>query len=202
MNVCVASIVDLMWWHRRSWADRDDDDDDDGVESDDQEHRSCHECESPVLDDTVQKSAQGVELGSRKRKAVRMPNLRWAMEGENTKNAATARTASATFRASANGGQDARMRKGSSGKTSSPGAGLPSNGGVPVDDAPPPGVVNPAAASLCAGCGLPIVDRYILRVMDHSWHESCLQCSICHAPLEQSCYSRDRKLFCKADYDK
>ncbi|KAL1426662.1 hypothetical protein MTO96_018133 [Rhipicephalus appendiculatus] len=38
--------------------------------------------------------------------------------------------------------------------------------------------------------------------MEHSWHEACLQCSVCHAPLEQSCYSRDRKLFCKADYDK
>ncbi|CAN7941837.1 unnamed protein product [Ixodes hexagonus] len=74
-----------------------------------------------------------------------------------------------------------------------------------VEDSVSPGAeqgTGSASASLCAGCGLPIVDRYILRVMEHSWHESCLQCSVCHAPLEQSCYSRDKKLFCKADYDK
>ncbi|KAH9359876.1 hypothetical protein HPB48_014412 [Haemaphysalis longicornis] len=100
------------------------------------------------------------------------------------------------------------MRKGSGSKSPSSSSAAPGGGGCPVagDDAPPAAAVGSshpsAAASLCAGCGLPIVDRYILRVMDHSWHEACLQCSVCHAPLEQSCYSRDRKLFCKADYDK
>ncbi|KAH7979120.1 hypothetical protein HPB49_008263 [Dermacentor silvarum] len=104
-------------------------------------------------------------------------------------------------------GPESRMRKGSGSKSPSSSSGAP--GGCPVagDDAPAtaaPASSHPsaAAASLCAGCGLPIVDRYILRVMEHSWHEACLQCSVCHAPLEQSCYSRDRKLFCKADYDK
>ncbi|XP_049516245.1 LIM homeobox transcription factor 1-beta isoform X1 [Dermacentor silvarum] len=150
----------------------------------------------------------GVELGSRKRKAVRMPNLqRWAMDSENSKSTASARGASVpSFRAS-NTGPESRMRKGSGSKSPSSSSGAP--GGCPVagDDAPAtaaPASSHPsaAAASLCAGCGLPIVDRYILRVMEHSWHEACLQCSVCHAPLEQSCYSRDRKLFCKADYDK
>ncbi|KAH7979121.1 hypothetical protein HPB49_008264 [Dermacentor silvarum] len=44
----------------------------------------------------------GVELGSRKRKAVRMPNLqRWAMDSENSKSTASARGASVpSFRAS------------------------------------------------------------------------------------------------------
>ncbi|KAH8034567.1 hypothetical protein HPB51_025718 [Rhipicephalus microplus] len=43
-----------------------------------------------------------VELGSRKRKAVRMPNLqRWAMDSENSKSTASARGASVpSFRAS------------------------------------------------------------------------------------------------------
>ncbi|KAL3246166.1 hypothetical protein MRX96_057901 [Rhipicephalus microplus] len=104
-------------------------------------------------------------------------------------------------------GPESRMRKGSGSKSPSSSSVTP--GGCPVagDDAPATaapasGHPSAAAASLCAGCGLPIVDRYILRVMEHSWHEACLQCSVCHAPLEQSCYSRDRKLFCKADYDK
>ncbi|XP_077562573.1 LIM homeobox transcription factor 1-beta-like [Haemaphysalis longicornis] len=150
-----------------------------------------------------------VELGSRKRKAVRMPNLqRWPMDSENSKSTASARGASVPAFRTSNTGPDGRMRKGSGSKSPSSSSAAPGGGGCPVagDDAPPAAAVGSshpsAAASLCAGCGLPIVDRYILRVMDHSWHEACLQCSVCHAPLEQSCYSRDRKLFCKADYDK
>ncbi|XP_076329962.1 LIM homeobox transcription factor 1-beta-like [Tachypleus tridentatus] len=54
----------------------------------------------------------------------------------------------------------------------------------------------------CAACNQPIIDRYIMRVMENSWHESCLLCSVCHSHLTQTCYSRDRKLYCKADYDK
>lgn len=55
---------------------------------------------------------------------------------------------------------------------------------------------------VCTGCQQAIADRYIMRVMDHSWHESCLQCSVCRIILTQTCYSRDCKLYCKADYDK
>ena len=55
---------------------------------------------------------------------------------------------------------------------------------------------------LCCGCGRPIEDRYLLRVMDNSWHEHCLQCSICRHPLTQSCFVKDSKLLCKADYDR
>ncbi|XP_022238737.1 LIM homeobox transcription factor 1-beta-like [Limulus polyphemus] len=54
----------------------------------------------------------------------------------------------------------------------------------------------------CTACRQPIVDRYIMRVMDNSWHEGCLLCSVCHNHLTKTCYSRDRKLYCKADYDK
>ncbi|KAK7094955.1 hypothetical protein V1264_006426 [Littorina saxatilis] len=55
---------------------------------------------------------------------------------------------------------------------------------------------------LCAGCHCPIDDRYLLRVMDNSWHETCLQCALCHQPLAGSCFARDRQLYCKTDYDK
>lgn len=55
---------------------------------------------------------------------------------------------------------------------------------------------------ICVGCRQRICDRYIMRVMDHSWHESCLQCSVCRIILTKTCYSRDCKLYCKTDYDK
>jgi len=60
----------------------------------------------------------------------------------------------------------------------------------------------PMSTELCAGCRLPIEDRFLLRVMDNSWHERCLQCSVCLEPLRQSCFIKDRRLLCRFDYDK
>uniref|UniRef100_A0A3P9AF10 LIM homeobox transcription factor 1, beta b n=1 Tax=Esox lucius TaxID=8010 RepID=A0A3P9AF10_ESOLU len=54
--------------------------------------------------------------------------------------------------------------------------------------------------SLCEGCQRPISDRFLMRVNDSSWHEECLQCAMCLQPLTASCYFRDRKLYCKRDY--
>ncbi|XP_064456980.1 LIM homeobox transcription factor 1-beta-like isoform X2 [Ornithodoros turicata] len=122
-----------------------------------------------------------------------MPNLRWTMDADDAK-ANAARNAPPGFRGTTtvNGGEGGqRMRKNS-------GSGLGKTSVLPGDDVSSANTVT----SVCVGCGLPIVDRYILRVMELSWHESCLQCSVCHAHLQESCYSRDRKLFCKADYDK
>ncbi|KAK3088388.1 hypothetical protein FSP39_018537 [Pinctada imbricata] len=59
-----------------------------------------------------------------------------------------------------------------------------------------------AHKEICAGCQRPIEDRFLLKVMEFSWHEHCVVCSICHAPLSGTCYQRDRKFFCKLDYDK
>ncbi|KPP71851.1 hypothetical protein Z043_109197 [Scleropages formosus] len=39
-----------------------------------------------------------------------------------------------------------------------------------------------------------------MRVNESSWHEECLQCAVCRQPLSTSCYLRDRKLYCKHDY--
>ncbi|XP_071801858.1 LIM homeobox transcription factor 1-beta-like isoform X2 [Asterias amurensis] len=55
---------------------------------------------------------------------------------------------------------------------------------------------------VCAGCARPIEDRYLMKVMDHCWHEHCLQCCVCQSPLSHSCFARDRKLYCKLDYEK
>lgn len=57
-----------------------------------------------------------------------------------------------------------------------------------------------AAIPKCAGCGEPILDRFILKVLDRSWHSRCLQCHDCHARLSDKCFSKGEKVFCKDDF--
>ncbi|MEQ2287844.1 hypothetical protein AMECASPLE_016846 [Ameca splendens] len=54
--------------------------------------------------------------------------------------------------------------------------------------------------AVCAGCHRPIRDRFLLRVSDDLWHEECVRCAACGDPLRNSCFLRDRKLFCRRDY--
>ncbi|KAK5878477.1 hypothetical protein CesoFtcFv8_023877 [Champsocephalus esox] len=54
--------------------------------------------------------------------------------------------------------------------------------------------------AVCEGCSRIISDRFLMRVNDTSWHERCLQCSACQQPLTNTCYSRDTRLYCRADY--
>ncbi|KAM6986046.1 LIM homeobox transcription factor 1-beta-like [Aplochiton taeniatus] len=54
--------------------------------------------------------------------------------------------------------------------------------------------------AVCEGCQRPISDRFLMRVNESSWHEECLQCTVCQQPLTTTCYFRDRKLYCKVDY--
>ncbi|XP_050423930.1 LIM homeobox transcription factor 1-beta isoform X1 [Adelges cooleyi] len=54
----------------------------------------------------------------------------------------------------------------------------------------------------CEGCGLKIVDRFLMRVGSSSWHEHCVTCSACGIPLSTSCYYRHNGLYCKNDYDR
>lgn len=55
---------------------------------------------------------------------------------------------------------------------------------------------------MCCGCGLEILDRYLLKVNNRTWHPRCLQCSVCRAPLRghSSCYVKNQEVFCKLDY--
>uniref|UniRef100_A0A4W4GXU2 LIM homeobox transcription factor 1, beta b n=3 Tax=Electrophorus TaxID=8004 RepID=A0A4W4GXU2_ELEEL len=55
--------------------------------------------------------------------------------------------------------------------------------------------------NVCEGCKRPISDRFLMRVNESSWHEECVQCAVCQQPLITTCYSRDRKLYCKQDYE-
>ncbi|XP_070845069.1 LIM/homeobox protein LMX-1.2-like [Chaetodon trifascialis] len=61
------------------------------------------------------------------------------------------------------------------------------------------GTASPQQA-VCEGCTQIISDRFLMRVNDASWHEECLQCAACHQPLTATCYTRNTKLYCKADY--
>uniref|UniRef100_A0A3P8UFD9 LIM homeobox transcription factor 1, alpha n=1 Tax=Amphiprion percula TaxID=161767 RepID=A0A3P8UFD9_AMPPE len=54
--------------------------------------------------------------------------------------------------------------------------------------------------AVCAGCHRLIRDRFLLRVTDGLWHEECVRCAACGDALRNSCFLRDRKLYCKRDY--
>ncbi|XP_053205947.1 LIM/homeobox protein Lhx5-like isoform X2 [Panonychus citri] len=54
----------------------------------------------------------------------------------------------------------------------------------------------------CAGCDLPIKDRYLDKILDVTWHIHCVICFDCKSSLTGKCYTRDGKLFCKQDFFK
>ncbi|XP_042365594.1 LIM homeobox transcription factor 1-beta-like [Plectropomus leopardus] len=59
---------------------------------------------------------------------------------------------------------------------------------------------NSLQQAVCKGCTRIISDRFLMRVNEASWHEECLQCAVCQQPLTATCYLRDTRLYCKADY--
>lgn len=69
-------------------------------------------------------------------------------------------------------------------------------------DVAPPGPEFRGGGELCAGCESPIADRFLLRVNERSWHETCVKCAVCLSALTGTCYCRDRLLYCKHDYEK
>ena len=52
----------------------------------------------------------------------------------------------------------------------------------------------------CTGCGLLILDRFILKVLDNNWHSKCLKCAHCNEALKDKCFVRDSEVFCKEDF--
>uniref|UniRef100_A0A803SRV9 LIM zinc-binding domain-containing protein n=1 Tax=Anolis carolinensis TaxID=28377 RepID=A0A803SRV9_ANOCA len=52
----------------------------------------------------------------------------------------------------------------------------------------------------CAGCERPILDRFLLNVLDRPWHIKCVQCCECKCNLTEKCFSREGKLYCKNDF--
>uniref|UniRef100_A0A2P2IE70 LIM/homeobox protein Lhx1-like n=1 Tax=Hirondellea gigas TaxID=1518452 RepID=A0A2P2IE70_9CRUS len=52
----------------------------------------------------------------------------------------------------------------------------------------------------CARCSKPITGKFLLTVLERTWHAECVRCSDCEATLTDKCFSRDGKLFCKIDF--
>jgi len=52
----------------------------------------------------------------------------------------------------------------------------------------------------CAGCGKPILDRFLLHFMGKTWHASCVKCKICGRLLDDKCFFRDGKIYCREDF--
>lgn len=53
---------------------------------------------------------------------------------------------------------------------------------------------------ICAGCQGQIVDKYLLNVLDRTWHIRCVQCSDCGCALNDKCFSKEGKLYCRTDF--
>ena len=51
-----------------------------------------------------------------------------------------------------------------------------------------------------AGCGLLILDRFILKVLDKNWHSKCLKCANCNELLKDKCFVKDSDVYCKEDF--
>ncbi|XP_049794702.1 LIM/homeobox protein Lhx1 [Schistocerca nitens] len=52
----------------------------------------------------------------------------------------------------------------------------------------------------CAGCDKPILDKFLLNVLERTWHAECVRCFDCHGNLTDKCFSREGKLFCRNDF--
>ena len=53
---------------------------------------------------------------------------------------------------------------------------------------------------MCAGCQEPILERFLMKVLDKSWHVQCVKCSECQCLLSEKCFSRENKLYCRSDF--
>ena len=61
---------------------------------------------------------------------------------------------------------------------------------------------NSCYGNVCLNCGLPILETFVLKLKGFSYHEHCLCCSVCKAPLGEAekCFFRDGNIYCKDDF--
>ena len=52
----------------------------------------------------------------------------------------------------------------------------------------------------CAACFRPIRDRFILKVLDKPWHPACVRCALCQKLLDEKCFYREGKMYCRDDF--
>lgn len=53
---------------------------------------------------------------------------------------------------------------------------------------------------VCVSCGQPIMDKFVLKVMDMCWHAHCLRCVDCQLPLTDKCFFKDDHVYCRDDF--
>ena len=53
---------------------------------------------------------------------------------------------------------------------------------------------------VCSACEKPILDKYVLTVLEKPWHPNCVRCVDCGYVLNEKCFSRDGKIYCKIDF--
>jgi len=53
---------------------------------------------------------------------------------------------------------------------------------------------------VCTHCDKPILDKYVLTVLEAPWHPNCVRCSDCGAGLDEKCFSREGKIYCREDF--
>lgn len=46
------------------------------------------------------------------------------------------------------------------------------------------------------------MERFLMKVLDKSWHVQCVKCSECQCLLSEKCFSRENKLYCRSDFFK
>jgi hypothetical protein len=42
--------------------------------------------------------------------------------------------------------------------------------------------------------------QYVLTVLEKPWHPACVRCSDCRAALNEKCFARDGKIYCRDDF--
>ncbi|CAF1377422.1 unnamed protein product [Adineta steineri] len=58
------------------------------------------------------------------------------------------------------------------------------------------------SVSQCSGCSQPMYNPMLSNVLDRLWHPDCVRCFTCRCILNEQCYSREGKLYCKDDFIK
>eukprot|EP00096_Caligus_rogercresseyi_P003345 TRINITY_DN1622_c0_g1_i2.p1 TRINITY_DN1622_c0_g1~~TRINITY_DN1622_c0_g1_i2.p1 ORF type:complete len:317 (-),score=106.36 TRINITY_DN1622_c0_g1_i2:285-1235(-) len=53
---------------------------------------------------------------------------------------------------------------------------------------------------ICTSCGEAVRDKFVLRVLDRPWHESCVKCEDCGAQLHEKCFAKYDRIFCRQDF--
>ncbi|CAL4096230.1 unnamed protein product, partial [Meganyctiphanes norvegica] len=52
----------------------------------------------------------------------------------------------------------------------------------------------------CWGCTEVILDKFVLKVLDRTWHSRCLKCCDCSAQLTDKCFAKNQQVYCKDDF--